>query len=88
MFHKWLALIFFSSLTDEIKANPTDVRLQTNLLQLYKDWGAEDKNKLNEAYNYGCQVEARKPFSESLEWYKTLFDIMQVRLTYCLPRKI
>ncbi|XP_069959256.1 E3 SUMO-protein ligase RanBP2 isoform X4 [Cherax quadricarinatus] len=62
---------------DEIKACPTAVRLQTNLLQLYKDWGAEDKNKLNEAYNYSCQVEARKAFSDSLEWYQTLFDIMQ-----------
>lgn len=70
--------LYTTSLTDEIKANPTVVRLQIKLLQLYKDWGAEDKTKINEAYKYGCQVEARKAFSDSLEWYQTLVDVIEV----------
>ncbi|XP_050685892.1 E3 SUMO-protein ligase RanBP2-like isoform X2 [Eriocheir sinensis] len=62
---------------EEINASPTEVRLQTNLLRLYRDWGAEDSAKLAEAYSYACQVEARKPFSDSLQWYQTLLDVMQ-----------
>ncbi|KAK4319922.1 hypothetical protein Pmani_009183 [Petrolisthes manimaculis] len=62
---------------DEIKANPTVVRLQIKLLQLYKDWATEDKAKINEAYKYGCQVEARKAFSDSLEWYQTLVEVIE-----------
>ncbi|CAL4133606.1 unnamed protein product, partial [Meganyctiphanes norvegica] len=61
---------------DEIRANPTVVRLQTSLLQLYMEWGKEENSKLKDAYNYGTQVESRKAFPDSLEWYKTLNDIM------------
>ncbi|KAK8396428.1 hypothetical protein O3P69_005465 [Scylla paramamosain] len=62
---------------EEIKASPMDVRLQTNLLRLYREWGADDSSMLCEAYQYGCQVEARKAFSDSLQWYQTLLDVMQ-----------
>lgn len=61
---------------DEIRANPTVVRLQTSLLQLYMEWGKEENSKLKDAYNYGTQVESRKAFPDSLEWYQTLNNIM------------
>ncbi|XP_066979899.1 E3 SUMO-protein ligase RanBP2 isoform X2 [Macrobrachium rosenbergii] len=59
---------------DEIKANPLRVKLYTSLLQLYKDW----KGKEKEAYKYGFQIEARKAFPDSLEWYQALCDSSEV----------
>ncbi|XP_064087271.1 RANBP2-like and GRIP domain-containing protein 5/6 [Macrobrachium nipponense] len=59
---------------DEIKANPLRVKLYTSLLQLYKDW----KGKEKEAYKYGFQIEARKAFPDSLEWYQALSDSSEV----------
>lgn len=69
--------------TDQIKVNPTSAELQSNLVRLYIDWSCEEPRKLDEAYSYVCEVEARKPFPHSLLWYKTCMDVAQVsRITY------
>ncbi|KAK7072855.1 hypothetical protein SK128_020456 [Halocaridina rubra] len=58
---------------DEIKANPLRVKLYTSLLQLYKHWEGREKD----AYKYGCGIESRKAFPDSLEWYQTLCDTLE-----------
>ena len=64
--------------SDEIKANPTSSNLHISLLNLYEEWGNEDNNKLKEAYNHGTQVEARRPFYNTLEWYQSLLSVIEV----------
>ncbi|KAF2363400.1 Zinc finger RanBP2-type [Trinorchestia longiramus] len=60
---------------DQIKVNPTSADLQSSLVRLYLDWSSEDPRKLDEAYNYVCEVEARRPFTHSLLWYQTLLEV-------------
>ena len=67
-----------SFIADEIKANPLDVRLRTSLLSLYHTWGKDVPSKLKDAYTYGWQVEARKPFLDSRQWYETLASVTEV----------
>ncbi|XP_047739959.1 E3 SUMO-protein ligase RanBP2 isoform X2 [Hyalella azteca] len=60
---------------DQIKVNPASAELQSNLVRLYLDWSSEDPNKLQEAYNYVRDVEARRPFTHSLLWYQTIIEV-------------
>lgn len=65
-------------MADEIQVNPTSAEMQSNLVRLYLDWSNDEPRKLDEAYNYVAEVEARRPFSHSLTWYQTMLEVAEV----------
>ena len=65
---------------DEIKVQPTSPDLQSSLVRLYLDWSKDEPRKLDEAYKYLSEVEARRPFTHSLVWYRAVMDVLEVRI--------
>lgn len=73
-----LILMSITLVADEIKVQPTSPELQSTLVRLYLDWSKDEPHKLDEAYNYVADVEARRPFTHSLTWYQTLIQVAEV----------
>ncbi|GAB6028232.1 hypothetical protein CHUAL_002421 [Chamberlinius hualienensis] len=62
-------------ITNELVVRPKDVNLRIKLLKLYLD-----NERVKEAYEHATQVESKRPYYDSINWYYCLTDIFEAYL--------
>lgn len=63
------------SVSEEIEARPQDYMPRIRLLRLYLD-----TKRVQDAYRYAVDLEARCLFRDSIQWYSCVVDIFKVQL--------